>query len=162
MRTDKGNLSGIDVIGNNDALHELRMQVNSLVASGGLIARDTVAFLAANSCPTGWTEFTEMRGRYVVGLLQNGTLKKTVGTPLGNGESRNNPGTHNHEFHDNMFAHQNGWNGSPNGSHDGEGLNASWRGDGPARRGSMKKATSQVGTNDTDSPYIQLLACIKL
>jgi len=40
------------------------------------------------SCPAGWSEFTEARGRYVVGLTGGGTLKGTSGTPLSDQEAR--------------------------------------------------------------------------
>jgi hypothetical protein len=40
------------------------------------------------SCPAGWSEFTEARGRYVVGLTAGGTLKGTSGTPLSDQEAR--------------------------------------------------------------------------
>ena len=47
------------------------------------------------ACPTGWTEFTAGRGRYLVGLPSGGTLGATVGTALSNQENRA-VGQHNH------------------------------------------------------------------
>lgn len=46
------------------------------------------------SCPTGWTELTAGRGRFLVGLPSGGTLAGTVGTALTNLEDR----THTHSF----------------------------------------------------------------
>ncbi len=47
------------------------------------------------SCPSGWSEYTTARGRYIVGLVAAGTNAATVGTALSNSESRA-VGTHTH------------------------------------------------------------------
>ena len=57
----------------------------------------TGAVMAFNlaSCPSGWTELTSARGRYIVGLPSGGTLAGTAGTALSNQENRP-VGQHNH------------------------------------------------------------------
>ncbi|MDR4484358.1 MAG: hypothetical protein R3B95_14305 [Nitrospirales bacterium] len=55
---------------------------------GVLIPSDAVMFFDGRTCPTGWKEVTEARGRVLVGLPINGTLKATQGTPLKDKENR--------------------------------------------------------------------------
>jgi hypothetical protein len=49
------------------------------------------------SCPTGWSEYTTARGRYIVGTPSGGTGEAVVGTALSNSESRS-VGQHTHTF----------------------------------------------------------------
>jgi hypothetical protein len=55
---------------------------NKVAGGTGMIA------LFENSCPGGWTEYQQARGRVVVGLPLNGTSGGTVGAPLNNLENR--------------------------------------------------------------------------
>lgn len=55
----------------------------------------TTIYFNGTTCPTGWTELTSARGRYIVGLPSSGTLAGTAGTALTNLENRN-LGTHTH------------------------------------------------------------------
>jgi hypothetical protein len=48
------------------------------------IPSGAVMFFDLASCPDGWTELTDARGRYIIGLQQGGTLKGTQGTALNN------------------------------------------------------------------------------
>jgi len=78
-----------------------------------------IAYTINGSCPSGWTEFTDARGRYIVGLVSGGTLDTPVGTALSNTENRlagqhlhtaTVPvtvlgGTHNHGVSDSGHAH---------------------------------------------------------
>lgn len=50
--------------------------------SGGVVPFDLA------SCPPGWSEYSNARGRALVGLQPGGTLGGTVGTPLSDVESR--------------------------------------------------------------------------
>lgn len=59
------------------------------------IPTGTVAFFNLGSCPVGWSESSEVKGRYAVGLSSRGTLGGTVGTPLTNLEDRKTP-PHSH------------------------------------------------------------------
>ena len=47
-----------------------------------------IMFFNLASCPSGWTELTAARGRYLVGLTSGGTLAGTAGTALTNLENR--------------------------------------------------------------------------
>lgn len=58
------------------------------VPAGGIIFQ-------TGECWAGWTEYTPARGRYVVGLVGGGTEAGTVGTALGDRESRAT-GSHSH------------------------------------------------------------------
>ena len=46
------------------------------------------------ACPSGWTELTELRGRFIVGLVDGGTLAQSVGDALTNGELRRGGTSH--------------------------------------------------------------------
>ena len=37
-----------------------------------------VMYTVSSACPTGWTEFTAARGRYIVGVPSGGTVSSTV------------------------------------------------------------------------------------
>jgi hypothetical protein len=67
-------------------------------ASNG-VPGSTVAFFLLPSCPSGWAEYTEARGRYIVGLPSGGTLGGTAGTALTDQENRA-VGQHNHSASD--------------------------------------------------------------
>lgn len=54
-----------------------------------------VMYFNLAGCPTGWSEFTAGRGRYVVGKPNGGTLNGTAGTALTDTENRAT-GEHNH------------------------------------------------------------------
>ena len=66
--------------------------------SGG-VPEHAVVFLAASACPDGWVTHTDAQGRYVVGVLDGGTLAGTAGTPLSDLEARA-AGDHSHSFSD--------------------------------------------------------------
>jgi hypothetical protein len=46
-----------------------------------------IAFFASSACPTGWTEFTALQGRFLLGTPDGGTSGDSVGPALGAGES---------------------------------------------------------------------------
>ena len=56
------------------------------------------------ACPSGWTELTNVRGRYIVGPPFGGTLGGTQGTALANTESRP-VGGHGHNITDPGHPH---------------------------------------------------------
>jgi hypothetical protein len=64
-------------------------------------------FFDLSSCPAGWSELTQARGRVVVGLVSDGTLGSTVGSPLTDLEDR----THTHDVNPSSTAT------TSNGSH---------------------------------------------
>lgn len=67
-------------------------------ASEGIPAGAVLAF-NLTTCPAGWSEVPQARGRYIVGLTPGGTLSQTVGTALANGENRP-VGQHTHTVTD--------------------------------------------------------------
>jgi hypothetical protein len=125
-----------------------------------------VMFFALASCPAGWTEYTAAQGRYMVGLQPGGTLEKTDGTALTDGEDRP-VGKHTHSVTDPGHTHDLSANPILVG-----GNVTSQRLQGtqslaynqplttaPAFTGiSIDPAGAVDGTN---APYIQLLACKK-
>jgi len=72
--------------------------------TGGSIPTGTIAFFNLSNCPSGWSEYTALRGRYAVGLPSGGTLELTRGTALSNGENRA-VGKHNHSFTPEAHTH---------------------------------------------------------
>lgn len=66
-----------------------------------------VIFVTTPTCPTGWSEYTAARGRYLVGLVAGGASGATTGEALGAGENRA-VGGHSHGFrgesHDHRFS----------------------------------------------------------
>jgi hypothetical protein len=108
----------------------------------GIVPSGLVAFYNGTSCPAGWAELTQARGRYIVGRTVGGTNLAQVGTALTDQENRP-AGAHRHSF--SLF-------------------NA---GDGGQVHSA---ATSNVGTFETGdgglvagtpAPYVQLTACQK-
>lgn len=71
---------------------------------GDSLPKGTIAFFNLSACPSGWTEKTELKGRYPIGLPTSGTLGQSVGTALNNGENRS-VGQHNHGVTDPGHSH---------------------------------------------------------
>ncbi len=121
----------------------------------------SVAFFNLSACPSGWTELTSARGRYIVGLPAGGTLGATVGTALSNQENRP-VGQHTHEVNDPGHTHftnfglaSGGWmygNGTHSFTPPSEGTGYSYTGI------TVNSTGTVAGTN---APYIQLLVCQK-
>lgn len=63
-----------------------------------------VMFFALATCPGGWSEYAAAQGRYMVGLQPGGTLEKTDGTALSDGEDRP-VGKHTHGVTDPGHTH---------------------------------------------------------
>lgn len=76
----------------------------SSVAAASDWPSDMVVFSPTGSCPPGWTEYTDARGRAIVGLVAGGTNEATVGTALGNLEHRT-VGQHDHAVTDPGHTH---------------------------------------------------------
>ncbi len=58
----------------------------------------------AQGCPSGWTEDTLARGRYILGLPNAGTLEGETGTALSDQENRA-VGEHDHSVTDAEHVH---------------------------------------------------------
>jgi len=63
-----------------------------------------ILFFNLTSCPSGWSEVTTARGRYLVGLPSGGTLAGTAGQQLTNLENRP-VGQHTHTAYDSPHRH---------------------------------------------------------
>jgi len=134
---------------------------NKLVPSGA------VMFFDMTTCPAGWTEMTDARGRYLVGLSPGGTLKATVGALLSNNENRPT-GAHGHGVSDPGHTHTYplsipGRSSSP-GWHFGvwAANDQNWYPQRDISRDMTGIAVQDyAGVPGTNAPYLQLLVCKK-
>lgn len=121
-----------------------------------------VAFFTA-SCPSGWSEYTALRGRYAVGLVSGGALEGTVGTALTNQENRA-VGQHTHNVTDPGHTHTYNYPQST-----GESGSVYTNGNPAVQATSTTSGSSTTGITiansgsvpGTNAPYIQLMACKK-
>ncbi len=110
----------------------------------------TVMLFNLPSCPTGWTELTAARGRYLVGLPSGGTLGGTAGTALANIENRS-VGQHTHALTPEVYVP----------------VNSGSTPYGPAYTPTYSYTTTLISISNagtvpgTNAPYIQLLVCQK-
>lgn len=123
-----------------------------------------VMFFDRSSCPSGWSEFTEARGRYVVGVTDDGTLRGTSGTALSDLESRPvGQHTHTGEFN---HTHPLTVITTPPGP-TGNAFGVQWTFGGSAfvQTGGTSGGVLQIheagAVPGTNAPYIQLRACRK-
>lgn len=125
-----------------------------------------VMFYATATCPAGWTEYAPAAGRYIVGVQPGGTLEKTDGTPLTDGEDRP-VGKHTHSVTDPGHTHGISANPILTG-----GNVTSQRVQGTASLAynqPLSTAAAFTGitidpagaVDGTNAPYVQLLACRK-
>ncbi len=118
----------------------------------------SILFFNSTTCPTGWTEVTSARGRYLAGRPSGGTLAGTAGDDLNNLENRN-LGTHTHSASAVSGGHTHGAQGLGGGDLNGLAYGSN----------SLDFATENpsVGVSSlgfpagTPAPYIQLLVCKK-
>jgi hypothetical protein len=69
-----------------------------LIDPSRLVPNGNVAItFFVEACPSGWSEYTGLRGRYPVGVPSGGSILGTVGTAMTNQESRA-VGQHTHTF----------------------------------------------------------------
>lgn len=139
-------------------------------SSGSYVPSGMIAAFDA-ACPAGWTEYTNARGRYVVGMPSGGTLAGTAGTALTNLENRS-VGQHNHTISDPGHQHGPGTfnaHGSWNVSGGGPGFITTVAGSGNADPISGISSVAYTGATiantgtvaGTNAPYIQLVWCKK-
>lgn len=67
-----------DAVNDNDA----RIAALETTVTDGGVPVGTIAFFASESCPAGWVEHADLRGRVPLGLPSSGTVGTTVGTAL--------------------------------------------------------------------------------
>jgi hypothetical protein len=124
-------------------------------------AAGAVTFFDLPDCPAGWTEFTDARGRYVVGLPEGGNLRGTSGTALTNEESRpvgqhNHSGEYNHTHPITVITTATGTTFGVQWTFGGSAFVQSGGTSGGVLQ--IANAGSVAGTN---APYVQLRACRK-
>lgn len=123
----------------------------------GGVPSNAVIFYNGAACPSGWTELTSARGRYLVGLPSGGTLAGTAGTALSDLENRPT-GQHNHTATTSITYYTQ----SAGGSHTA--FSEAGFYDSTAS-GSIASATTTVnnssGVAGTNAPFLQLLVCQK-
>jgi len=112
------------------------------VPHGAVVAFERV------ECPASWEAMTAARGRYIVGLNDNGHLGAVQGTPLTDLENRA-AGLHTHTY-DTPYV-------------GGSGGEIAWGKD--ADRNLLKSRETKPNENGvpgTNAPYVQLLWCRKI
>lgn len=149
----------------------LTLPTNNLVLTAGSLTvgavtnasvpANLIAFTSAGTCPTGWSEYTSARGRYVVGLVSGGTNAATVGTALSNTENRP-VGQHNHGVTDPGHFHS--YNTGTAAGSTGQWSPSTY--DTTGTTATDTKTTGLTVNNEgttagTNAPYIQLMACKK-
>ncbi len=123
-----------------------------------------VMFFNLASCPSGWTELTSARGRYLVGRPSGGALAGTQGTALTNLENRA-VGQHNHAVTDPGHQHNTAAQGVLNNN--GTGATVLDIVLGPTSNSVVHSATTGITVNGagsvsgTNAPYLQLTVCSK-
>jgi hypothetical protein len=130
-----------------------------------------IGYFATSTCPTGWSEVTAARGRYIVGLPASGSVSSTVGTALSNSENRA-VGQHTHTASDSGHTH-NGADVHFAASVDNPGyqvpvIGSSWAGwysttnQMTIHAGYANITVDAAGTTaGTNAPYIQFIVCQK-
>jgi len=99
----------LDINGNIYASGSLRggtgiCLAGSCKTSFSTIPSGLILFFNLPSCPSGWSEVTTTRGKYLVGLPSGGTLAGTAGTALSNLENRP-VGQHTHTANNSPHSH---------------------------------------------------------
>lgn len=120
------------------------------------------------TCPAGWTEFTDAQGRYIVGLPSGGNLGVSVGAALSDQENRS-VGQHNHGVTDPGHVHGPGSSNRFANNLDGGLADASGATNFGTYSVSETTASNTTGvtidnegsTAGTNAPYIQLRWCEK-
>ena len=159
---------------NLTSLNATNISTGTLASARGGVPANAVIFIPATTCPTGYTEYTTLRGRYAVGLVANGTSAATVGTALTNTENRavgqhtHTQNAHNHGITDAGHTHTYNEHGGSTSPFTETGT--VW-GNGSQNTGNSTTGitiNNQTATNQntgsvsgTNAPYVQLLACQK-
>lgn len=147
------------------------MQVEAGAIGSGtpLLAPGFIAWYNGSTCPEGWSEALELRGRTPLGLPAGGTLAGTRGTALGNFGTVQSTGgaSHTHgpgsisSSYGGGHTHQTegGFGSGGNGSGGGGTLTVGMAGDHNHGVSPSGATGSAGGTIDVTMPYIQLIAC---
>ena len=147
---------------NLTTLDAANIATNVLASARGGVPVNAILFTTSTSCPSGYVEYTTLRGRYAVGLPLNGTSAGTAGTALTNRENRA-VGQHNHTLTDPGHDHEARIRGSGSSTTVAESASASAVGNNTI----VASATTGItlaqtgGVAGTPAPYVQLRACQK-
>jgi len=159
---------GIKIVDGNQGINKVLTSdangVGSWQTAVGIPAGQ-VSFFDLSSCPTGWTEATAARGRYLVALPAGGTLDGIAGVTLSDLENRP-VGRHTHDITDSGHSHGIRITNA-NGGVAGDSVYQANTGtaDQPGFISSKTTGitiTATGTTAGTNAPYIQYLACKKL
>jgi type II secretory pathway pseudopilin PulG len=115
------------------------------LGGGGGVPNGSIIFYNGATCPAGWSEVTDARGRYIVGLPSSGTLASTTGSALSNLENRA-AGAHTHTIYGSLFGYNAGSNAIYHRTSSGD----------------YDQPTAGVvggAVAGTNAPYIQYLVC---
>lgn len=74
-----------------------------------IVPSKAVMYFNDTTCPTGWTVFTQLQGKYAVGTPSGGALLGGAGTALTNNENRPT-GAHTHQYY--WYDHLHSYSGS--------------------------------------------------
>ena len=172
-----GGTAGVDGIRFPDGTLQTTAGGGSGGGNGSGVPIGTIAFFEG-ACPSGWTEYTNLRGRYVVGVPSGGTVAGTVGTALSNLGNRmlNQVPEHLHKINiiDSFNPHRvpaagpgsyepeagaQPLFGSIGGADPQGGIVPSGYSDPPSGFAITSGYTGQPSGVDVTMPYIQLTAC---
>lgn len=138
------------------------------IPSGAILYRNS------SSCWSGWSEQTQARGAYVVGLLSGGTANTLVGTALTNQENRSvGQHTHTQNAHNHGITEPNsgtghnhtetGWVTTNNGIVAGQAasLNTGSKTTGVTINNQTPTNQNSGSVTGTNVPYLQWIVCQK-
>jgi hypothetical protein len=144
------------------SLTQTTVSVNG--ANAFFIPSGALMYFNLTSCPNGWSEFTESRGRYVVSRPVSGSTGTVVGTALTQAENRP-VGQHSHTITD--PGHQHDAFANTNGEYDSGGSDAFYGVQNVNDSMRTLENTTGITINNsgsvagTNAPYIQLIFCRK-
>tara|TARA_Y100000310_G_C20700529_1_gene829386 strand:- start:5755 stop:6357 length:603 start_codon:yes stop_codon:yes gene_type:complete len=131
-----------------------------------IVPQGAVMYFNLQNCPSGWSELTSARGRYLVGLNIGGSLGSSVGNSLQNLENRP-VGKHDHSINDPGHSHE---LGVDDNLQQGSEASHLWdffdsnpqKGREPTSIDTTGITIKDEGNLDgTNAPYLQLLVCQK-
>ncbi len=155
-------------------LKKLKKRVKALEALVAAIppggeAPGQVAYFNSPTCPSGWSELTAARGRYLVGLNSGGVLGAAVGNDLSDQQNRA-VGQHNHGVSDPGHTHSVTIGASNDDASEGLATGLVDTANNPQDLSVVPESSDETtgitinnagGTSGTNAPYLQLLACQK-
>jgi len=127
----------------------------------GMIAFFPTLVGGSNRCPTGWTEYTQLSGRTVVGLQAGGSIGSLVGSPLGPQENR----VHSHQWA--WMSTNTNWHSYDDAGVDNivinwtDGMDSAGTGTYPLGRDTGAEVHYYTDVAALNFPYVQLLPCRK-